>query len=74
MFYFFVKISRTDQSKSNEIVLSLQQFLSVHQSLCQQISTLQKCPSSTLYNSSATTKQNNSSSFSTAKLFVEKRN
>jgi len=60
------KISRTDQSISNEVVLSLHQFLSVHQSLLQQISMLQKYPSSTLYNSSTTNQ--NSSSFSTAKL------
>ena len=38
-----------------EIILNLNQFLSVHQSLCQQISILQKCTSSTLYNSSTTT-------------------
>ncbi|CAF0940011.1 unnamed protein product [Rotaria sordida] len=60
------KISRADQSRLNEIVLSLQQFLSVHQSLCQQIAILQKCSSPTLYNSSPT--DQNSSSFSTAKL------
>ncbi|CAF1005138.1 unnamed protein product [Adineta steineri] len=62
------KMTREDQSISNEIILNLHQFLSVHQSLCQQISTLQKCPSSTLFNSSATTTKENSSSFSTAKL------
>ncbi|CAF0851276.1 unnamed protein product [Rotaria sp. Silwood1] len=60
------KISRADQSKLNETVLNLQQFLSVHQSLCQQIVILQKCSSSTLYNSSST--DENNSSFSTAKL------
>ncbi|CAF0789518.1 unnamed protein product [Adineta ricciae] len=60
------KISRADQSKSNDIVLNLHQFLSVHRSLCQQILTLQKCPSTALYNSEPT--KQNSSSFSTAKL------
>ncbi|CAF2425535.1 unnamed protein product [Rotaria sp. Silwood2] len=60
------KISRVDQTKLNETVLNLQQFLSVHQSLCQQIAILQKCSSSTLYNSSST--DQNNSSFSTAKL------
>lgn len=60
------KISRVDQSKSNELVLSLHQFLSVHQSLSQQILTLQKCPSPTLCNSAGA--DQNSSSFSSTKL------
>ncbi|CAF1932505.1 unnamed protein product [Rotaria magnacalcarata] len=58
------KILRTDQSKSNEIILNLQQFLSVHESLCQQISTLQ-CSDTALYNSSP---GDENSSFTTAKL------
>lgn len=60
------KILRADSSISNEIILNLHQFLSVHQSLYQQILTLQKCGSSTLYNSSTTDEK--TSSFSTAKL------
>ncbi|UJR23462.1 hypothetical protein I4U23_026464 [Adineta vaga] len=60
------KILRADQSKSNEIILNLHQFLSVHRSLSQQILTLQKCPSTLLYNSEPV--KQHSSSFSTAKL------
>lgn len=66
-----IQVCRADNSKSNEITLNLNQFLSVHQSLSQQISMLQKCPSSNLYNSASGNNNNqNSSSFSSAKLFV----
>ena len=64
------QVCRADHSKSNEITLNLNQFLSVHQSLSQQISMLQKCPSSNLYNSASSSNNQNSSSFSSAKLFV----
>jgi hypothetical protein len=69
IFLLYSQISRVDQSKLNEIVLNLHQFLSVHQSLCQQISILQKCPTPTLHNSASTNQSG--SSFSTAKLFVD---
>ncbi|CAF0745944.1 unnamed protein product [Didymodactylos carnosus] len=69
------RILKVDDSIQNESVLNLHQFLSVHQSLLQQISTLQKCltpltnstanPVQSLYNTSPTT------SISSTKLSVQ---
>jgi hypothetical protein len=65
------QISRSEQIVVDQVVLNLYQFLSVQQSLSQQIATLQKCPTANLCNSASNNR--NSSSFSTAKLYVVDR-
>lgn len=61
------KIRREDESVADKIVVNLHQFLSIHQSIAQQILIFNKCSPPELYNL-ASKKNVSSSSFSTGKL------